>query len=56
MTQALASIILVLINKFIKNDNKKSRMFDSIYHITQKKSHYYYSEVYSQFDTRNQNA
>ena len=56
MTRALASVILVLINEFIKNDNKKSQMLNSIYHIKQKKSHYYYSQVYSQFDTGNQNA
>ena len=56
MTRALASVIIVLINEFIKNDNKKSQMLNSNYHIKQKKSHYYYSQVYSQFDTGNQNA
>ena len=52
----LIKTILVLINEFIKNDNKKSQMLNSINHIKQKKVHYYYSQVYSQFDTRNQNA
>ena len=58
MKRALARVIhvLVLINEFIKNDNKKSGMLNSIYHIKQKKSHYYYRQVYSQFDTGNQNA
>ena len=56
MTRALTGVILVLINKFIKNDNEKSQMLNSIYHIKQKKSHYYYSQVYSQFDTGIQNA
>ena len=56
MTRALASIILVLVNEFIKNDNKKSQMLNSLYHTKQKKSHYYCSQVYSQFDTGNQNA
>ena len=31
-------------------------MLNSIYQIKQKKSHYYDSQVYSQFDTGNQNA
>ena len=56
MSRALVSLILVLINKFIKNDNEKSWMLNSVYHIKQKKSHYYYSQVYSQLDTGNQNA
>ena len=33
---SLASIILVLISGFIKTDNKKSQMLNSIYHIKQK--------------------
>ena len=36
MTWALASVILVLINKFIENDNKKLQMLNSIYHINRK--------------------
>ena len=35
---------------------KKLQMLNSNYHIKQKKSLYYYSQVYSQFDTGNQNA
>ena len=57
MTRALASVILVLINEFIKNDNKKiTNVKFFLSHKTEKKSHYYYSQVYSQFDTGNQNA
>ena len=33
MTRALASVIFILINEFIKYDNKWARMWDSIYHI-----------------------
>ena len=47
MTRALVIVILVLINEFIKNDNKKSQKLNSIYHIKQKKSHSYCSQVYS---------
>ena len=37
MTRALASVIIVLLYEFIINDNKKSQMLNSIYHINHKK-------------------